>query len=240
MKVFVFLLLLGNLLFAAYAGGYFGRPENPDSERVKQQVVPERLHIVFRGEAPADSIQEKAPIVVPPDNDLSVASEVATNDTVVKAVVTPITCLAWEHLSASDADRLSRLLASKFAAFKISRTSVASEGNGWWVFIPPQSTKADADKKATELKQLEISDFFVVQEGTNRWAISLGVFSAEKGAQDRLAELKTQGVRSARASPRPGKDSEFQIKARGPVDERPALISGAKKALPKVLVEDCK
>ena len=53
MKVLVFLLLLGNLLFYAFSTGYLGHPDNPDAGRVDQQITPERLRIVSRGEAPS-------------------------------------------------------------------------------------------------------------------------------------------------------------------------------------------
>ena len=43
MKVLVFLLVLGNLLFYAFSAGYLGHPDNPDAARVDQQITPERL-----------------------------------------------------------------------------------------------------------------------------------------------------------------------------------------------------
>ena len=58
-------------------------------------------------------------------------------------------------------------------------------------------------RKASELKSLSINDYFIVQEdGPYRWAVSLGVFRNEDAAQARLATLRDQGVRSARAAPR--------------------------------------
>ena len=50
---------------------------------------------------------------------------------------------------------------------------------------------------APELRQLGITDYFVILDGPNRFAISLGVYSSEKGGQERLAEVKEKGVRSA-------------------------------------------
>ena len=70
-----------------------------------------------------------------------------------------------------------------------------------------------------------MTDFFQIQEGPNRNAISLGVFSAEKGAQERLADLKSQGVRSARISVRPGKEGFLRLDAGGPAANRQALVA---------------
>lgn len=256
MKLLVFLLVLANLLFYAFSAGYFGRPDNPDAGRVNQQILPERMRIVSRGEAPAVPAKTDIPkpvVVEAAPQEAAPAREAAPEPTAkpaeaAKEVVAPASkppeiaqiCLAWEHLSAPDADRLAAMLAGKYSDFKVSRRVIAAEGNGWWVFIPPLAGKADADKKAGELKQLDVSDFFVVQDGPSRFAISLGVFSSEKGAQDRLADLKTKGVRSAKVGPRPGKDSTVRLQAQGPETSRGGLLAAAGKILPKAEALDCK
>lgn len=249
MKTLVFLLVLANLLFYAFSEGYFGRPDNPDAGRVEKQVFVERMHIVSRGEGPA--LAAPAPVAVPtqappveapesapasPEAVVEEAKVEAPADSEEKAPV----CLVWEHLSITDADRLTSLLAGKFSEFKLVRQTVAGEGNGWWVYVPPLSNKAEADKKAAELRQLGITDYFMIAEGQNRFAISLGVFSTEKGAQDRLAELKEKGVRTARLTPRPDKDGTVSLRASGPAAPRAALVEAAGRALPKANVRRCK
>jgi len=239
-KTLVFLLVLGNLLFYAFSQGYFGEAENPDAIRVEKQVLPERMRIVSRGEAPA--LKAKAPEPVKPE---PVAEEVKPEpvskpEPVAKQEPVPTACLVWEHLPPADADKLSALLSSKFAGFKTSRRVVAAEGSGWWVFVPPQANKAEAEKKAGELRQIGVSDYFIIQDGANRFAISLGVFSSEKGGQERLAEVKDKGVRSARLTPRPGKDSTVNLQATGPAPDKPALLEAVAKALPKAGGQSCK
>lgn len=243
MKLLVFLLVFANLLFYAFGAGYFGHAENPDAGRIEQQVVPERMRIVSRGEAPLVPAKPVPPVeAVRPE----VAPEaVEPPKAVVEAPVkdgkgekAPV-CLTWRQLSGADADRLSVLLAKRFKEFKLSRKTLASEGNGWWVFVPPLPSKADADKKAGELRELGVTDFFVILEGSNRFAISLGVFSTEKGSQDRLAELKSKGVRSASAAARPGKDSMVTLQAQGLSGEKAALLAAVAEVLPKVEAQGC-
>lgn len=242
MKALVFLLVLGNLLFYAFGAGYFGRLDNPDAGRIEHQVTPERMRIVSRGEAPAAPAkaaepareEQPAPVQVEP------AVPEAAKEEAPKALEVPSVCLAWDHLAVADADRLAAVVASKFKDFKLTRRVVAAEGNGWWVYIQPQASKAEAEKKGGELRELEVTDFFVVQDGVNRFAISLGVFSSEKGAQDRLAELKAKGVRSARVAPRPGKDSTVKLLATGPASDKSALIAAAGKIAPKADALLCK
>lgn len=252
MKVLVFLLVLFNLLFYAFGAGYFGRSENPDAVRLDKQVLPERMKIVSRGEAPVAKAAEpvkpaepEAPAkgeAAPADDGGKAAAEApAKVEAAAKPVPPPTICLAWEHLAVSDADKVGALLAAKFGEFKTTRHVVGGgESNGWWVFIPPQAGKAEADKKAGELRQLEVTDYFIVQEGPNRFAISLGVFSSEKGGQERLAELKDKGVRSARLSPRPGKDGTVSLQASGPATARAALLDAVAKAVPKASGQACK
>lgn len=229
MKALVFLLVLGNLLFYAFTAGYFGHSGNPDANRLDAQLVPERIRIVSRGEAPDISAPPKSP-----------APEVPPVVSAPKAESTAPVCLAWNALTPADADRLGALLAGKFADFKLDREVLASEGVGWWVFVPPLPNKADAEKKAGELRQLGISDYFIIQEGINRFAISLGVFSSEKGGQERLSELRGKGVRSARLAPRSGKDSTVNVQATGPAASRAALVETVGKSMPKLEARGCK
>lgn len=215
MKILVFLLVLANLLFFAYAEGHFGRPDNPDAARVEQQLNADKIRVVARGEPPAAAARERK------------------EEPVVAREAAPV-CLAWSGLAVKDADRLGTLLGEKFSDFKLSRHPVAVEGGSWWVFIPPAASKADADRKAGELKRMGISDYFIIQEaGPNRFAISLGVFSSETGAGDRLAEIRAKGVKSARTGPRGGKDVPLVLEARGPVAAEAAVREAAAPVVPE-------
>lgn len=223
MKALVFLLVLVNLLFYAFTEGVFGRSGNPDAVRVEQQLVPERVRIVARGDQPPPKRSNGAEAAAP------------------RGAEPEELCLAWERLPAAEADQLASTLAEKFAGMRVERRAVPSEGAGWWVFVPPQATKAEADRKAGELKELGVKDYFVVQEaGPNQFAISLGVFSGEKGGQDRLAELKAKGVKSARVAPRPGKETHFSVEARGPAQLQEGVQGVAAEIVPKAEARVCK
>lgn len=256
MKVLVFLLVLVNALFYAFSAGYFGRPQNPDAHRVEQQLMPERMRIVSRGEAPKAPAGPPAPVV--PEAASKADDQAASTQentaapspasapeaekpapVAVAPAAEPAACLAWSHLAAADADRVAALLAGKFPDYRVKRQVEPGEGNGWWVFIPPLAGKAEADKKASELRALEVTDYFILQDGASRYAISLGVFSSEKGAQERLNELKAKGVRSAKLMPRPGKDATVTLTASGPGGARGAVRSAVAGILPKTAAQAC-
>jgi len=203
LKALVFLLVLGNLLFLAFAGGYFGGPDNPDAGRIGQQLVPERVRIVGYGQTPPTTadVEKRAAEAPPPPP--AEPEEL---------------CLLWEHLPADAADRLASTLAEKLAGIRVERRAVPVEGAGWWVMVPPLANKAEADKKVGELKELGVNDLFIVHDaGPNQFAISLGVFSTEKSGQEHLARLRAKGVKSAKLIRRPGKETQFAVEARGPL-----------------------
>lgn len=262
MKALVFLLVLANLLFYAFTAGYFGRPDNADASRVEQQVHPERLHVVSRGEPPGNSAVKAASPVAEVPAQPEPAAEIAADKpagqagekAADRAEAKPAdkkddkdngrgsdkngdktqekqTCLVWRKLSVADADKLAGVISQRFAAYKIDRRGIPGDAGGWWVHIPPLSDKATQEKKIAELRELGVTDFFPVQDGAAKLAISLGIFSTEKAAQDQLASLKAKGVRSARIGSRPGKDALVRIEANGPLSSRAEVISATAKVL---------
>ncbi len=232
MKILVFLLVLANLLFYAYSNDYLGKPEKPDAERMARQVLPEHVRIVSRGEEPPLQTATERQEEIAPRATTGTEPDTAAVDGAARV------CLLWEHLPAVEADRLGSLLGARFPAFTVKRMD-GGENGGWWIYIPPLANKAEADKKAGELRQLGVADYFIVQEGPNRFAISLGVFSSERGGQDRFIELKGKGVRSARLMPRPGKDGTISLQAEGPAADRAALLGALNGGLAKPVVRDC-
>jgi len=111
-------------------------------------------------------------------------------------------CIEWGSFTLGDAPRAEKALEPLQLGTRLAPRRT-DEAAGWWVFIPPQASRAAALKKAAELKALAVEDYFIVQdEGPTRWALSLGVFRSEDAAQARLAALRSQGVRSAQIGAR--------------------------------------
>lgn len=224
MRVFVFLLVLANLVFLAWTQGYLGGDDNPDAARLGQQVAADKLTVLSRDEPPG-SRNEASPVKAPPP----------------ATMPDPEKCLAWSGLSAADAETVDGALAGeRFAGVRRVRHTLA-EPSSWWVFIPPLANKAEADRKAGELKKLGVPEYFVIQDaGPNRFAISLGIFSSEQAAEDRLAALRAKGVRSAKAGPRGSARSELQtVEASGPETLLDAAREAVAAALPAVKTAAC-
>lgn len=253
MKALVFLLVLANLLFYAYSEGHFGTPDNPDAARVAQQVAPDRMRIVARGEAPpvsgsprgavdaagdggAPAAPQDKPEARPPAPEVPVAAQSSAGSADSPTKTAAPFCVRLGPLTVGEGDKLQSALADKLADVELARQG----GEGWWVHIPPLAEKVAAEKKAVELRGLGVSDYFVIQEGLSRYAISLGVFTSEKGGRERLAELKEKGVRSARLAPRPDKDGGLRFELQGPGMRRAALDTLLAATLPKQSLRDCR
>lgn len=154
----------------------------------------------------------------------------------------PQRCLQWHDLAAADADRLERLVAERFAGASRARSvpPVVAASAGWWVFIPPLANRAEAERKASELKRLAVPEFFIVQEaGANRLAISLGIFSTEEAANERLNELREKGVRSARVGERNTSPRGATLEVRISDSDFEALRLAAAQTLPAARASAC-
>lgn len=229
MRTFVFLLVLANLLFFVWTQGYFGSKASPDAVRLQQQLLADQVSIVGRGEPPAASSKAK-PAEKPGEKPVEKPVE-------KKAAVS---CLLLNGLPIADADRLERLLAEKFSGFKPVRT-VTPGSSTYWVFIPPLASKQDADRKAGELKRLGAPEFFIVQDdGPNRLAISLGIFSTEEAARERLDALRAKGVRSARSGERSVRAASAALEISGPEAQQDALREALLVIVPEAKPAACK
>jgi len=190
MRVLFLVLVLANL--AVYSWWRYMSPAESglDRQPLARQIEPDKLKIV----PPADL---KAPPQKKPPTPTPVAAPAPT-----PPAAAAIACLEWGSFTIADTPRMEKALEPLALGERLEQRRT-EETAGWWVFIPPQGSRAAAFKKAAELKALGIEEFFVMADDSQyRWALSLGVFRSEDSAQARLAALRTQGVRTARVGPR--------------------------------------
>ena len=231
MRVFVFLLILANLLFLAWTQGYFGAPANPDAVRLQRQLQPGRLTVVARGEPPPVPAKVETP-TKPPEGGAGSPTEAAA--------ASRNACLLLNELPTAEAEKLDGVLTERFAVFRIQRTLNPASGS-YWVNIPPLASKQEADVKAAELKKLSVPEFFVVNEsGPNNRAISLGLFSSREAAVTRLDMLRGKGVRSAKITERNVKPESVSMELHGPEDQADALRQAISEMLPESGAVACK
>ncbi|MDD5472098.1 MAG: SPOR domain-containing protein [Sideroxydans sp.] len=135
----------------------------------------------------------------------------------------PQQCLFWGEFSGSAlADVRQKLSALNLGEQLQTRT--IEHTSGFWVYMSPLKNQAAVLRKIGQLKALGVNDYFVVQEaGEWQHAISLGVFRTEQAANNYLASLRKQGVRTAKVGERKSKlrftqfvisDAETEIEAK--------------------------
>jgi hypothetical protein len=206
MLKFVFWLLAGvNLLVLAIGQGYLGsfRTETREPARLKNQLQAGKLTLLTHEQATAPA--------APP-----AAEEGATPAAVVAAPPPSYACTEVGNFLLADGRRFEAQVAALNLGDRQSRRNVAGQDiSSYMVYIPPQGSKEGAERKAGELKQLGVKNYFIINEGSaQRWGISLGVFKSETSAQSQLASLNKQGVHSARVAPRYSASKQFAYQFR--------------------------
>jgi len=187
MRAAFLLLLLANL--ALYAWLRYGAAQTVEPAPLARQIAPDKLKVV-------------APSSLPPVTALTKPPASAPAPTPAPAGTASLACMEWGSFTLADATRAEQALEPLALGTRLAQRRT-EEHAGWWVFIPPQGNRQLALRKAAELKQLGVEEYFIVQDdGALRWALSLGVFRTEESAQARLAALRGQGVRTARIGAR--------------------------------------
>jgi hypothetical protein len=190
LKFIFWSLLAVNAALFAYGQGYLGHFSGNERE-------PERLLKQLN----ADKL-----VIIPAEKASNAAAAVAATAAASAKAAAPeaLACVEIASFVLADARRFEAQLAPLNLGDRQSRRNLpGTEVSSYIVNIPPQGSKEAADKKAAELRGLGVSNYFIMSDNSPlRWGISLGVFKTEGAAQNQLAMLLKQGVRSARVTPR--------------------------------------
>lgn len=197
MKWLFYLLLLANIAFFAYmqmaAGG------NSEALFAHQQFYAEKIKLLNPNEV----------LAVP-------ALKPAAKLENAPAAAKPPACLEWGVFSGTELARAQDALDKLQLGDRLSQR-ISEETAGYWVYIPPLKTKKDAENKIAELKASGVTEYFLVQDGQWKNAISLNLFKNEELARSYLAKLQAKGVKSAVIGERNHqvKRTAFQIRDAG-------------------------
>ncbi len=173
MRTIVLFLLLANLTFFTFTR--LDESSEGEAARLIEQVQPEKIKLLTPQQVAA----------------LGPAKVAALADV----------CLEWGPLS--DADR-TRALADlePLGLGKLLTQRRTETTTSFWVFLPPAPSRAEADRRLADLRTKGLGDVAVIDGGTQRNAISLGLFQTEDAANTRLAEAVKLGVTNAKIGPR--------------------------------------
>jgi len=263
LRTFFFLLVFANLVFFAWGRGYLGGQDGGhEPQRLANQMDADKLRVVVVGEPGGPSLANPAtaattattavPVtpVAPAASTAAPVTVAATAATSAPAVAaTPVTDAATHAVSAKPSCRLvGGLPATGVGTLKTALAGVGvtvdlrppAETSTYWVHIPPQAGKEAAEKKAAELRQLGVTDFYIVKdEGPSRWALSLGLFNTEPTASGFLQGLAKRGVKSAKIEVREKSAPAAQAIVKGPADVLDKRLPEALAKLQGATVAPC-
>lgn len=229
MLKFVFWLLAAiNVLVLAIGQGYLGsfRSETREPARLQAQLQTDKIKLLSEGQAQA--------IVTPP----AAAPEIPA----APAAPQSYACSEVGNFLLADGRRFEAQLDALALGDRQSRRNVpGQEISSYMVYIPSQGSKEGADRKAGELKQLGVTNYFVMGEGSPmRWGISLGVFKSEDSAQSQLAALNKRGVHSARVGLRYSSSKQLSYQFRDLDAATHARLLEIKAKFPEQELRSCK
>lgn len=178
-------------------------------------------------QAPAAAASAPAPSTGPAfaDEQPAASSALPSEAAIVPAPspAPPALCHAWGELTASEADRVTQRL-RRIGITPLRTRSETPES--WWVRIPPQRSRAEAERRVVELNLRGVADTFIVQEaGPTQHAVSLGLFKTENRARVLLGQLRAKGVDNAGIEPR--MTTSYRIQANVPANELRIVESAA-------------
>ena len=173
MRTVVIFLLLANLTFFAYTR--LDASSEGEAVRLVEQVQPEKIKLLTPQQVAA----------------LGPAKVAALADV----------CLEFGPLTESDRTRALADLDS-LALGKLLTQKRVDTTTSFWVYLPPATSRAEADRRLAELRARGLDDVAVIDASPQRNAISLGLFQTEEAANNRLAEAQKLGVANARVGPR--------------------------------------
>ena len=203
-KVFYILLLTNSIFFGLIHLGWPGWGSKIQMEQAPLNA--EKIHLLdtMKKESIETSggMEQKPPTVLasPPATRKPVDSLAAA---VEKNQISSI-CMEWGDFSGSNLERATAALSDLKVENKLTRREIEHD-TGYWIYMGPLRNKRAVNKKIGELKDLGITEHFVITTGRWKNSISLGVFRTEESAQNFFTDLKKQGVRTAKIGERASK-----------------------------------
>ena len=231
-------LLALNALLLAYSQGLLGHAgEEHEPARLQHQLNADKLRLLPA--LPAPPAATTAPAAAPAAGQNPVSEPAPAR---LAQAAPAVACVEVGSFGAAEGRRFETRLASFKLGTRVKRLAFDGvDPTSYIVYIPSQANKEAAERKAGELKNLGVTDFFIMNDASPmKHAISLGVFKSETLAQSLLATLVKQGVHSARISPRGGSPARLAFQIRDIDTEQRGKIATLADGFQDVASKACK
>lgn len=238
-RLVFFALLLANVAFFAWRENA-GPAAGHEPQRLQHEIAPDKIQLILPEKPAAPQDEPKATESKPPEAPAK-PEATATPEPQVKGVEAnlPLLCKSFSGFTPESAKAALTAISSSSPNTKVALITIR-ESSSYWVHIPPQSSKAGAEKKVGELRQLGVEDSFIISdEGPNKWAVSLGLFKSKETADNFLQKLGKQGVRSAKIEVRDKGAEKVRLEVNAPA-EALGVLAREIKPLANATIGECK
>jgi hypothetical protein len=251
LKLFFWLLIGGNAALLAFRMGYMDSflATKSESQRMENQLNADKIKLVdgkIRAASAASAATAasaaSAASATPTSASTPLPASVPSSASVPQSDESQkrVACTEIGDFGAEDTKKVEPLLAKLSLGDRQAKRKI-QEVATYMVYIPSKGNKAGVDKKAKELKEMGIRNFFIIQDNSKmRWGISLGVFKTEAAAKNHLANLKKQGVRSARIGARSVTGTRAVYSLRDLDEKTLAAVKEIMGDFPDQKIRDCK
>lgn len=183
MRMLFLALLILNL---AYFGWHYYAPPEPPPEPAR----------IVAGIPPLELLKEPAE-----EQQQAAIPESDTDDPVPDEAPPAPERICYTLGPYKDADKAEAVeQAISEAGYAVSSRSIEQrEVSGYWVYLPPQASRKEALALARKLAKKGVKDYYVVPDGENANAVSLGLFSEAPRAERRTQRIAALGYQAQTA-----------------------------------------
>jgi hypothetical protein len=225
MKLAFLLLVLINLALFAWQQGVFGRyaESGREPERIARQIEADRFRVL--SEAEVKTLRERA---TPAPRAAGAPLDMTTAQA----------CVEFGDFTAADMSRVETALV-KLGLGARQTARVSEVAGGYFVYLPPFKTRAEADKRLEELRKLGVRDITVIADGPLRLGLGLGSFRDAEAARAHLAVVEKSGAKGARVADKPSTISVTRFQMREIDAPTAAQIAAIQKEFPAQSLRPC-
>lgn len=218
--LFILLIALNLVIFVGGRMGWLGssaprgEPERLTNQLNAGEIVLGAVNVASPDTPPAPPASEPVdvtPAETPPAPEETPATPRPEPTTPSPAEAERCMAFAFQgNTRANEAETLARGFGSEL---RVARRTLEEPAH-WRVRIPPARSIDVAEQRVRDLRAQGIADLFLIRnDGADRGSISLGLYSTENSARQRLTSLRSQGVTNAEVLP--GSAGRYEIEVRG-------------------------
>ena len=174
-----------------------------------------------------EQVEDKQIVTAEKSSDNPLVPRISANRAKPSAAFIESSCYALGPFAAESALKSVSSMLGALGIESLKRHETRRELNGFWVYIPPLPSRAEARKVVSMLKERGVKDYLIVPKGVKKNAISLGFFRTREGAQQHKAHMQTLGLA-------PVMDESYKDSSGFWLD----FSSSSQPALPNALVDD--